>query len=237
MKRAWLVLLAACGGETVEPRLLAYTRTLGYRHDDAIVAARAALPARLADIPVDFTEDPATFTAENLARYRAVAFVYTTGNDILDATGKTALEQFVRDGGGWLGIHSAADTEYQWPFYGELMVTLFRTHPVIQPGTITIEAPSHPAVRGAPSPWQATDEWYDFMANPRATSGVTILATIDEASYTGGSTGADHPLIWSHERLGGRALYTAIGHVAERWMEPAFLAHVDASVRWVTRLD
>ena len=233
----WLLLLVVACGDPAAPRLLVYTRTLGYRHDDSIIAGSATLPAKLAErgIVADVTEDPAVFTAENLARYRAIAFMYTTGNDILDADGKLAFEQFVRGGGGWLGIHSATDTEYMWPFYQELIVTPFRTHPIIQPGTLTIEAPDHPAMRDLPSPWPATDEWYDFVGNPRDTAGVAILATIDEASYTGGSSGADHPLIWSHERLGGRALYSAIGHVANRWNEPDYLGHVIASVRWVMR--
>jgi type 1 glutamine amidotransferase len=216
-----------------------YTRTLGYRHADSIDTIAAVLPAQLTarGIHTDVTEDPLVFRNENLARYRAIVFAYTTGNDVLDPEGKLAFEAFVRGGGGWLGIHSAADTEYAWPFFQQLVVTHFRTHPAIQPGVVTIETPSHPAMRGLPSPWSATDEWYDFTTNARMTSGVTIHATIDESTYTGGSSGADHPLIWSHELLGGRALYSAPGHVAARWMEPAYLAHVEQSVRWVLRLE
>ena len=238
MIRVLLVLLVACGDTADEKRLLVYTHTRGYRHADAIMAADTTLRARLAqyDIVVDDTENPGEFTAENLARYRAVAFLYTAGNDVLTAEGKQAFEDFVRDGGGWFGLHSAADTEYLWPFYTELVVTPFRTHPPIQEATMTIEATSHPTMKGLPSPWTATDEWYDFMANARDTSGVTILATIDEASYSGGSTGIDHPMIWCHEELGGRAFYSALGHMPERWQEEPFLAHVDSAVRWVMRL-
>jgi type 1 glutamine amidotransferase len=247
MKRALLIVVAACGdGQPMpadappeDPRLLVYTRTLGYRHDDAIVAGSAFLPAHLAErgIVADITEDPAAFTADNLARYRAVFFLCTSGNDILDADGKAALEAFVRAGGGWFGLHSAADTEYEWPFYQELMVAPFRSHPAIQPATIHIEAASHPTMANLPSPWDATDEWYDFGSNARAVPGVTILATIDEASYTGGSTGADHPMIWAHERLGGRAYYSELGHVATRWQEPAFVTMIDNAVNWVMQRE
>jgi len=233
-----LVLLAACGDNAAEPRLLVYARTLGHRHEDSIAAGSEVLPARLAErgIAVDFTEDPGAFMAQSLARYDAVFFMYTSGNDILDNDGKGALEAFVRSGGGWLGLHSASDTEYAWPFYAELVVGHFRQHPGIQPATVTIEAPNHPAMRGAPSPWDASDEWYDFDANPRDTSGVTILATVDEATYTGGTMGADHPIIWVQERLIGRVEFTSIGHGPERWQEPAFVEHIASGVRWVTGL-
>lgn len=232
----WLLLLLVACGDASEPRVLVYSRTLGYRHDDAIVAGVAALPAQLAkhEIGANFTEDPSAFTSENLARYRAVIFLYTTGNDILDADGKTAFEAFIRDGGGWLGIHSTADTEYDWPFFQELMVTHFRQHPAVQPAALNVEATAHPAMAGVPAVWEATDEWYDFLASPRVPD-VTILATIDEATYTGGDTGADHPMIWAHERLGGRAVYSEPGHVATRWQEPAFLTLIDNSIDWVIR--
>jgi type 1 glutamine amidotransferase len=244
-----VIAAAACGDsatirdaappDAAPDRVLVFTRTLGYRHADSIDEVNRVLPARFADagILVDITEDPAQFSTDNLARYGAVFFFYTSGNDVLDADGKAALEAFVRGGGAWFGLHSAADTEYTWPFYQQLVVTPFRTHPGIQPATVHVEAVTHPAMAGAPSPWQATDEWYDFVGNARDVAGTTVLATLDESTYTGGSTGADHPLIWCHERLGGRAVYSAIGHVAARWSEPAFLTHIDSVAGWLLRRD
>ncbi|MBE7450092.1 MAG: ThuA domain-containing protein [Kofleriaceae bacterium] len=230
---------SACGDDAAPTRVLVYSRTLGYRHADAIEAGTAALSARLAarGLEVVATEDPLRFRTDELAGYGAVVFFYTTGNDVLDADGKAALEAYVRGGHGWVGVHSATDTEYEWPFYQELVVAHFARHPAIQPATVHVEDAHHPATATAPSPWLATDEWYDFRANPRDTSGVRVLLTIDEATYTGGMMGDDHPLAWAHERLGGRAFYTALGHVAERWREPAFLAHVEGGLDWALRLD
>lgn len=237
------ILVAACGDDPMMPdntdRVLVYTRALGDRHDDALAAAMDSLPARLEmdGVTTDFTEDPADFSEENLDRYRAVIFLYTSGNDILDASGKAALEQFVRHGGGWLGIHSAADTERDWPFYKSMIVTYADTHPDPQQATVTIALPSHAAMRNVPAgPWIASDEWYNFQANPRSSLGVDVLATVDEMTYTGGTMGVDHPVIWAQERLIGRVLYTALGHSPERWQEPAYLEHIASSVRWVTGL-
>lgn len=234
--------IAACGDNDTNSgadRILVYSRTLGYRHADAIAAGGAVLAARLNErgIGVDLTEDPARFTPEALARYRAVCFLYTSGNDILDAGGKAALEAFVRGGGGWIGIHSAADTEYDWPFYRALVVAPFASHPEIQQATVTIEDHSHPATAALSSaPWIATDEWYNFALSPRGQPGVHVLATVDETSYSGGTMGADHPVIWWHDTLGGRAFYSALGHAGARWHERAFVDHVAGAACWVMRL-
>ncbi|MEO8698964.1 MAG: ThuA domain-containing protein [Kofleriaceae bacterium] len=243
----WIVALAlaACGTEVPpcehdptpgDDRLLLFTRTRGYRHE-AISAGCSVLPDSLAGIGVEVTEDPADFNPANLARFRAVFFLYTSGNDLLDGDGKAAFEDFIRAGGGWIGIHSASATEDAWPFYRELVVQHFTNHADIQTATMTIEDRGHPATALLPDgPWVAGDEWYNFPASPRGAPGVRILASVDEASYRGGTQGADHPLVWSHENLGGRALYTALGHVPARWDDPVFLAHIDGAVRWAMRL-
>jgi type 1 glutamine amidotransferase len=242
---AWLLPLVAvaCGDDApVAPdsdSVLVYTRALGARHDDALAAAMQVLPSRLAmeDLTVDFTEDPAQFTDANLERYRAVIFLYTSGNDVLDATGKTALERFVRLGGGWLGLHSAAETETAWPFYKTMIVSHASDAAAPQQATVTLALAGHAALRNvAPEPWVASDEWYNFSSNPRSVLGVDVLATVDETTYTGGTMGSDHPIIWVQERLIGRVLFTGLGHGAERWQEPAFVEHVASGVRWVTGL-
>lgn len=220
-------------------RVLVFTRATGVRHDDALAAATQTLPALLAaeQVVPDFTEDPALFTEDNLDRYRAVIYLYTSGNDLLDSAGKLALERFVRRGGGWLGIHSAAETETAWPFYKSMVVVHAADQAAAQPATVTLALPGHAALRNvAPEPWVATDEWYNFASNPRAVLGVDVLLTVDETTYSGGTMGADHPIAWVQERLIGRVEYTALGHAAERWQEDAFKAHIASGIRWVTGL-
>ena len=240
---ASLILLAACTDDPpvdTRDRVLVYTRATGVRHDEALAAATAALPTRLAmeNVVPDFTEDPTQFTETNLERYRAVIFLYTSGDDILDLDGKLALERFVRAGGGWLGIHSAAETETMWPFYKSLQVA-YADGPAgaAQPASVSVALPGHAALRNVPSePWLATDEWYNFVSNPRIVLGVDVLLTVDETTYTGGTMGTDHPVAWVQERLIGRVEFTGLGHGPERWQEPAFVEHIASGIRWVTGL-
>lgn len=212
-------------------RVLLFTRTTGFRHSDAISEALRVLPPALEvrGITVTATED--ALTAAHLANVDAVVFLYTTGNDIV--ADRAAFEAFVRAGGGFIGLHSATDTEYTWPFYQALVVAPFGGHPAVQSGAIDVVTPAHPAMANLPARWVADDEWYNFPTKPSAVAGVQVLANLDETTYTGGSMGADHPIIWAHANLGGRALYSALGHPRERWSDPAFLGHVVGAVTWV----
>lgn len=231
--------LIGCSDNRAPDSVLIYTRTLGYRHADAIDAAAQVLPGRLETegISSAWTDDPDVFAAA-LPDHRAVFFLYTCGNDILDPAGKADLERFVRGGRGFIGLHSAADTEYLWPFYQALQVAPFESHPVIQAATIDVVDRTHPAMAQLPEPsWSATDEWYNFPRDPGELPTVHVLATLDETSYVGGTMGDHHPIIWEHSELGGRALYSALGHVAERWQDPVFVDHVVGGVRWVLGHD
>ena len=138
-----------------------------------------------------------------------MVFLNTTG-DVLDADQQAALEAYVRGGGGWLGVHAAADTEYDWAFYGELAGARFARHPRVQPLTVRVVDRAHPATAHLPAAWRITDEPYDFRAPPAA--GVRVLARLDESTYKGGTMGADHPIIWCHRVGPGRSFYTGLGH-------------------------
>jgi cytochrome c len=206
------------------PRILLFSKTTGFRHEsipDAI-AALEELGARHG-FAVDTTEDAATFTDERLGRYRAVVFLMTTG-DVLDDAQQAAFERYIRAGNGYVGVHSASDTEYAWPWYGELVGAYFSNHPAIQQARIQIEDSAHPSTAGLPNPWTRTDEWYSFRTNPRAR--VHVLATLDESTYQGGTMGIDHPFAWYHDYDGGRAWYTAGGHTSASYAEPEFLQHL-----------
>ncbi|MER6826896.1 ThuA domain-containing protein [Streptosporangium sp. NPDC000563] len=217
---------------TVDPayEVLVFSKTAGFRHD-SIPAGIAALGELATEngFTVDATEDAGVFTAENLARYRAVVFLMTTG-DVLDAAQKTAFESYVADGGGYVGVHSAADTEYDWPFYGGLVGAYFSSHPEIQQVTVRVEDGAHPSTAHLPTTWVRTDELYNYRTNPRST--VHVLATLDESTYSGGSMGDDHPIAWYRTYEGGRSWYTGLGHTIESYGEPNFRAHLYGGLRY-----
>jgi type 1 glutamine amidotransferase len=130
-----------------------------------------------------------------------------------------------------VGIHAAADTEHGWPWYGGLVGAYFASHPEPAQARIRVESRDHPSTRTLPDPWNRFDEWYDFEQNPRS-QGVTVLLALDEASYSGGQMGDDHPIAWYHEYDGGRAWYTAGGHTEDSFSEPAFLEHLLGGIRY-----
>jgi uncharacterized protein len=208
-------------------RLLVFSKTGGFRHA-SIKDGKIALQKLAAEhnFAVDFTEDASVFTDANLARYDAVVFLLTTGT-ILDGNQKAAFEHYIRAGGGYVGIHSASDTEYTWSWYGGLVGAYFdriHGHSKVMQATIHVTDKSHPSTMMLPAVWIRTDEWYNFATNPRGR--VNVLMTVDERTYKGGTMGADHPIAWYHEYDGGRAWYTALGHTSESYYEPLFLAHL-----------
>jgi type 1 glutamine amidotransferase len=206
-------------------RILVFTRTMGFRHDSISDATDALI--RLGaehGFGVDSTEDPAVFGDANLAGYRAVVFLLTTG-DVLEPSHEAAFERYIGSGGGYVGVHSASDTEYGWPFYGGLVGAYFASHPEIQPATIQIEDATQPSTFELPAAWFRVDEWYNFRSNPRDNPDIRVLASLDESTYGGGTMG-DHPITWLHEYNGGRAWYTAAGHTRESYAEPLFQAHL-----------
>ncbi|KAA0237432.1 MAG: ThuA domain-containing protein [Armatimonadetes bacterium] len=213
--------------------VLVFSKTASFRHDS--IPEGQEMFRRMASAEgfnVSFTELSARFTDEALAQVDVLVFLLTTG-DVLNDAQQGAMERFVRRGGGYLGIHAASDTEYDWPWYGKLVGAYFLSHPAIQKATLHIEQPDHPTVSHLPKTWVRTDEWYDFRSNPR--SSVNVLMRIDEATYNGGRMGADHPVTWCHEFEGGRAWYTALGHTKESYSESEFVEMIRRALRWVAK--
>lgn len=221
-------------GRPDDVRVLVFTKTAGFRHE-SIPAGIAALCALGEDdgLAVELTGDAGAFTDSNLARFDGVVFLNTTG-DVLDTDQEGAFERYVRGGGGFAGVHSASDTEHGWPWYGELVGARFVSHPQVQQATVQVVEGTHPSTRGLPAAWIRTDEWYDFDSAPSA--GIQVLATVDEASYQGGSMGVPHPIAWYHGFEGGRSWYTGMGHTTESYAEPDFLDHLRGGVLWAAGL-
>lgn len=233
------VVLSGCGGTadqsqpsttSAEPRVLVFTKTAGFRHDsigDGITAIRELGAAN--GFAVDATEDSEQFRLPNLGRYRAIIFLSTTG-DVLNETQQENLRAYMRAGGGFVGIHAAADTEYDWAWYGELVGARFLSHPVPQSGVRSIADSQHPSTAGLPNPWSRFDEWYNFQRDPAVVA--RILVTIDEKSYAGGQMGDRHAISWAREFDGGRSWYKAMGHTRESYADSFFRQHVLGGIRW-----
>jgi type 1 glutamine amidotransferase len=219
------------------PGVLIFTRTVGFRHasiPDGVKALRARLGSMWS---VHHTDDSRTFTTEGLKPYRAIIFLSTTG-DVLDDAQQKALTEWVLAGGGWVGIHAAADTEHQWPWYGEqLCCARFVTHPAVQKSTVVVEDRTHPSTSMLPDRWERTDEWYVYDRSPRALDGVRVLAVMDGSTITGPRMEGDHPIAWCRDLGAGRAWYTGGGHTSESFSEPLFMDHIAGGVRWAARLE
>ncbi|MFV2011439.1 MULTISPECIES: ThuA domain-containing protein [unclassified Micromonospora] len=215
-------------------RVLVYSRTTGYRHDSipAGVEAVRELGAEHG-FAVDATEEPTAFTPDNLSRYATVVFLNTTG-EVLDDAGRAAFEDYINGGGGFVGVHAAADTEHNWPFYGDLVGAYFAQHPPVQPATVEVVDRTHPATAHLPARWERTDEWYDYRTRP---TDARILAELDGTSYTGGQMGRPHPHAWCRTYAGGRTFYTGGGHTVEAYAELAFRTHLLGAIRWAADRD
>lgn len=217
-------------------KILVFSKTAGFRHasiPDGVQAIRRLGTNN--NFTVDASENAAVFTFSNLQQYRAVVFLLTTG-DILDANQQAAFESYIRAGGGYVGVHSASDTEYSWPWYGQLVGAYFANHPANQTATVRVADHFHPATAHLPDLWVRFDEWYNLQTNPRGR--VHVLATLDERTYSPGTgaMGFDHPIAWCHEFDGGRAFYTAGGHTSESYTEPHFERHLLGGIEWAARV-
>lgn len=231
-----LALLPALAQPAPEFKVLVFSKTTAFRHPSIANGIQMIQQLGAAhNFAVDATEDAARFSAAQLAQYDVVIFLNTTSprdgsKPLLNSTQRTAFEQYIRAGGGYLGIHAASDGEYNWAWYGNLVGAYFKDHPAIQRATIQVENRNHPSTAHLGQTWQRTDEWYNFATNPRAN--VQVLLRLDETTYNGGNMGVDHPIAWYHEYDGGRSWYTAGGHTTASYGEAAFQQHVLGGILW-----
>ncbi|WP_091291950.1 ThuA domain-containing protein [Amycolatopsis xylanica] len=215
--------------------VLVFSKTAAYRHDSipAGIKAIKELGAQY-HFGVEATEDAGAFTDANLKRFNAVVWLSTTG-DVLNAAQQAAFERYVKAGGGYVGVHAASDTEYDWPWYGNLVGAYFAAHPQIQQADVRVEDHAHPSTVDLPSTWKRTDEWYNFRQNPRGK--VHVLASLDEKSYEPGNGAmGDHPTAWCHTNAGGRSWYTGGGHTQESYTDPAFRSHLAGGIRYAAKM-
>jgi type 1 glutamine amidotransferase len=210
-------------------KVLVFSKTAKYHHMSIAVGVPAIIKLGSENnFDVDTTTNADKFTYQNLKQYAAVIFLNTTG-DVLNDTQQGEFEKYIRGGGGFVGVHSATDTEYDWAWYGNLVGAYFKSHPAQQNATFNVVDRSFIATKHLPAVWKRFDELYNFkwMAPD-----LHVLITIDEKSYTGGTMGDNHPMSWYHEYDGGRAFYTALGHTNESYSDPVYLKHLLGGIEY-----
>ncbi len=221
-------------------KVLLFTKTDGFHHESINegVAAIKQLAVRNT-FSVDWQEDAKLINDKNLEKYQAVIFLNTTGN-ILNEEQQAAFEKFIRAGKGFVGIHSASDTEYDWPWYTKMVGNTFKIHPQQQTAYLKVEDSNFPGMERFPKKLLWTDEWYEFTTPAKSTD-LKFLVSVDENSYDpkvkwgtneGKGMGSFHPISWYHNYDGGRAFYTALGHIPLTFSDQTFLDHIYGGIYW-----
>ncbi|MEW6763283.1 MAG: ThuA domain-containing protein [Pseudomonadota bacterium] len=233
-------LLGAAPAQAEQFKVLLFTKTAGWHHD-AVHAGVSAVQelGKLHDFGVFWTADAnRVMNDAELAKYGAVIFLLTTG-DVLDDAQQAAFERYIRKGGGFVGVHSASDTEYGWPWYTKMVGHMFKVHPAVQTAVLQVRERNFPGMERFAPRTLFTDEWYEF--GPATSNRLTYLLSVDESTYApktkwpdreGAGMGAFHPISWYQPYEGGRAFYTALGHMAATYRDPAFLHHLYGGIYW-----
>lgn len=220
-------------------KVLLFTRTMGWHHEsinEGVDAIRKLGERHF--FTVDWQENPTVFTDAKLAEYQAIIFLNTTG-DILNDEQQQAMTKFIQGGKGFVGIHSAADTEYDWEWYTKMVGRMFHIHPAVQTAVLRVSDSKFPGMERIPANWYWTDEWYEY--GEEKTKGMTTLLTVDEKTYdpyakwgekVGKGMGDVHPIAWYHYYDGGRAFYTGLGHLPLVFSDEVFLQHLYGGIYW-----
>jgi type 1 glutamine amidotransferase len=212
-----------------KPKVLIFSKTNGFRH--------ASIPVGIAAIKklgsengfdVDATEDSTWFNKKTLKKYAALIFLSPTGK-VFGPDEEKALQQYIHNGGGYVGIHAASDCEYNWSWYGEMVGAYFKSHPKQQKAKLIVVNKNHPSTSFLPDVWERFDEWYNYK---NISPNITVLIKIDETSYTGGENGDNHPMTWYHDFEGGRVFYTEMGHTDESYSDSIYLRHILGGIQY-----
>jgi type 1 glutamine amidotransferase len=246
MKQSKLLLLSLIGllatgtARAEQFSVLLFSKTAGWHHESILEGVTAIRNlAKLHDFNVFWTEDAErVFNDRELKKYKAVIFLSTTGNALNDQQ-QAAFERYMQAGGGFVGIHAASDTEYDWPWYTKMVGHMFHIHPLVQTATLKVENPNFPGMDRFAKRFLFTEEWYEFDA--ARSDKLRYLLSVDESSYKpyvkwgpkeGKGMGKFHPIAWYQEYDGGRAFYTALGHLPATYSDANFMHHVYGGIYW-----
>lgn len=214
------------------PKIFVFSKTAGHRHTSIEAGVRAIKKLGSQKRFDVFATEDAEILAKDLTNYDILLFL-NTSEDILNDEQQEVVEKFIKNGGGFVGVHAAADTEYNWPWYGKMVGAYFKNHPEKQEATMKVCGEGHSANRFLKNKsWRIFDEWYNFKdINPN----INPLLCLDETSYKGGENGAFHPIAWCHIYEGSRIFYTGIGHTEACYENPQYLEHLLGGINYVLK--
>ncbi len=221
-------------------RVLVFTETGGWHHQSISEGVNAIKQlGQRHQFQVDWQGNSGVFSnSQRLMGYDVIIFLSTTRN-VLDEQEQENMEAFIQAGKGYVGIHAASDTEYEWEWYTQLVGRMFKTHPANQTTRVTVLDPDFPGMERMPESFLWTDEWYEF--GEEKVEGLNYLLTIDESYYDLKAPWSDtasegmgdfHPVAWYHEFDGGRSFYTALGHMEDTFSDKMFLEHIYGGIYW-----
>lgn len=221
-------------------KVLVFSKTGGWHHESIPAGVEAIRKlGQMHDFGVFWTEDASrVMNDKELPKFQAVIFLSTTG-DILNDEQKAAFQRYIRAGGGFVGVHSADDTEKNWPWYMKLLGRMFKAHPANQTATLMVNERNFPGMDRFPKRFLFTEEWHEF--GPALSEGLQVLLSVDERTYDastnwggvkGQGMGAQHPISWYQPFEGGRSFYTALGHLPGTYMDERFLHHLFGGIYW-----
>lgn len=223
---AVFLLSTSCAQKT--SKIIVFSKTEGFRHESIEVGVESIIKlGKENQFIVQSTEDSDELIAA-LDSCKVVVFLSTTG-DVLNDAQQEKFKKFIKNGGGFVGIHSATDTEYDWPWYVKLIGANFESHPKQQDAILEVVDKKHPSTEFLDTTWTKFDEWYNFKnINPD----LNVLLNLDENSYEGGKNGKNHPMAWTHEYDGGKIFYTGLGHTKESFKDATFLKHLLGGIQY-----
>ena len=229
---------------SAQDRVLVFTKTNGFPHSEAINAGIDMIT----DLgnenglwDTDETADADEFTTENLAQYSAVIWLNTSGDGLLNDDQQEAFEDFITNGGGYLGIHAATDTyrDRSWPFYNELVGGIVQSQPNHTRNNFNADmtvVSSHPSVDfigDVGAIWNKSEEYYYWRDNGGQLSDHNINLLMVESN---GNEEFDEPrpIAWVKDFGGGRSFYTALGHNSSDYTDDDnFIKHIEEGIKFV----
>jgi type 1 glutamine amidotransferase len=231
-------IFAIAAAQAAPHRILYCTATYGFRHgsiETSIQVMQELAQQSGGVFEVDNTEDVSLINAENLRNYDAVYF-FTSGELPLSDQQKADLLDFIRQGKGFGGSHSATDTLYTWPEYGDLIGGIFDGHPWTQEASEDVEDPDNPIVRHLAPSFRALEEYYQFRNFSRDNVRVLLTlntGTVDLSADGVNRTDGDFASVWVRRYGQGRVFYSAFGHFDESFTLPMFRTMLQQALLWL----